>query len=132
MASFHALIRTHHIVSRRKLCILRSAAKDLGCGVMLRTSGVPGLMYVASQDETRVSAWVEKARGLRYKDFQVLRAPMALPNYGVDKGASDGSENGAEQGWQWEEVAEVKDFGRLMGERGLWEWWREAMEYVKG
>jgi hypothetical protein len=132
MAAFHALIRTHHIVSRRKLSILRSAAKDLGCGVVLRTGGVPGLMYVASQDEKHVSAWVERARGLRYKDFQVLRAPMELPNYDYGKGTSGGPKNGAEQEWQWEEVAEVKDFGRRMGERVLWEWWREAMGYVKG
>lgn len=54
---WHALIRTHHITSRKKVSRLRKAASDNGVYVLLRSGGAPGIMYVEGS-EVGVEAWV--------------------------------------------------------------------------
>ena len=56
---YHALIRTHHITSRKKVATLKAAAKKHGCLALLRSGGTPGIMYVRSEEEERVKKWVE-------------------------------------------------------------------------
>ena len=56
---YHALIRTHHITSCKKVATLKAAAKKHGCLALLRSGGTPGIMYVRSEEEERVKKWVE-------------------------------------------------------------------------
>lgn len=54
---FNALIRTHHITSRKKVAILKKAASNHECYVLLRSGGSPGIMYVEGS-ERGVEQWV--------------------------------------------------------------------------
>ena len=57
MALFHALIRTHHITSRKKVAHLRKAAGKFECYALLRSGGCPGIMYCKGSEEA-VRGWV--------------------------------------------------------------------------
>ena len=57
MAFYHALIRTHHITSRKKVASLRKAAAKYGCYALLRSGGCPGIMYCKGNEEG-VREWV--------------------------------------------------------------------------
>ena len=54
---YHALIRTHHITSRKKVAKLKQAADALGVYVLLRSGGSPGVMYVEGKEDG-VKEWV--------------------------------------------------------------------------
>jgi len=54
---YHALIRTHHITSRKKVAALKAAAKKYACAALLRSGGAPGIMYVRGE-ERGVEGWV--------------------------------------------------------------------------
>jgi hypothetical protein len=54
---YHALIRTHHITSRKKVAALKAAAKKYACAALLRSGGVPGIMYVRGEEDG-VEGWV--------------------------------------------------------------------------
>ena len=76
---YNALIRTHHITSRKKVAALKRAADTHQCAVLLRSGGCPGIMYVEGGKEP-VESWVDVVRRLRYKDFQLVTRP------GVEEG----------------------------------------------
>ena len=57
MSFFNALIRTHHITSRKKVSKLRQAASEHNIFAFLRSGGAPGLMY-AEGLEQGVRDWV--------------------------------------------------------------------------
>lgn len=54
---WHALIKTHHITSRKKVAKLRQAADAHNVFVLLRGGGSPGIMYVEGR-ESGVQDWV--------------------------------------------------------------------------
>ena len=54
---YHALIRTHHITSRKKVAHLRKAAAQYDCYALLRSGGCPGIMYCKGSEEG-VKEWV--------------------------------------------------------------------------
>ena len=54
---YHALIRTHHITSRKKVAHLRKAAAQYDCYALLRSGGSPGIMYCKGSEEG-VKEWV--------------------------------------------------------------------------
>ena len=156
---YNALIRTHHITSRKKVSLLKRAADAHNCFVLLRSGGVPGIMYVEGQ-EGNVESWVGVVKGLKYKDFQLVTRPGPLVPEDEDTGNNNNnknntSESGNRKGKQQsnevrskksaqrvkssrsvqeekagvEEVESVKDFGSLMSQKGLWRWWRRGMGY---
>lgn len=57
----HALIKTHHMTSRKKIAALADSANRLSIEVMIRTGGYPGIMYVAGP-EGDVRSWIEVVR----------------------------------------------------------------------
>jgi hypothetical protein len=65
----NALIRTHHITSRKKVAKLKQAATFHDVFVLLRSGGPPGVMYVEGKEDG-VNQWVS--------DVQVSRYPMAV------------------------------------------------------
>lgn len=54
---YNALIRTHHITSRKKVAKLKQAATFHDVFVLLRSGGAPGVMYVEGKEDG-VSQWV--------------------------------------------------------------------------
>ncbi|KAJ5086267.1 hypothetical protein NUU61_007574 [Penicillium alfredii] len=119
---YHALIRTHHITSRKKVAVLKRAANTHQCAVLLRSGGCPGIMYVEGQDQTQVESWVSAVRKLRYKDFQLVTRPGLLEPEESDQGTDDLPSG-------LSEVESVKDFGSWMQRRRVWHWWRRGMGY---
>lgn len=117
---YHALIRTHHITSRKKVATLKAAAKKLNCYALLRSGGVPGLMYVEAGDLKDTQNWVDTVHGLRYKNYQLIAAASA-----AEKEVVPAMESGL-----LEEVDTVKDFAATMESKGLLKWWRTSMGYV--
>lgn len=129
---FNALIRTHHITSRKKVSALKRAADAHDCFVLLRSGGCPGIMYVESQEKDGVESWVNTVRNLRYKDFQLVTRPDVLTD---EKGSErepprskKAEKETARAGLS--EVETVKEFGSLMEQRGVWNWWRRGMGYA--
>jgi hypothetical protein len=55
---FNALIRTHHITSRKKVTKLKQAADATQVFALLRSGSSPGIMYVEGA-ENSVRQWVD-------------------------------------------------------------------------
>ncbi|KAJ5248625.1 hypothetical protein N7468_000076 [Penicillium chermesinum] len=126
---FHALIRTHHITSRKKVGVLKRAADTHQCLVLLRSGGCPGIMYVEGPAQAQVDAWVGVVRKLRYKDFQlVMRSAQLIPE-GPDSAPAATSEADPLDG-SLREIDSVKEFGEWMARRRVWHWWRRGMGYA--
>lgn len=119
MAIYHALIRTHHITSRKKVAALKAAAKKLECFVLLRSGGVPGLMYVESDQESSTRDWVSICHALRYKDWHLI-SPVSPAKENALTSQTKGV---------LREVETVSDFAAEMKAKGLMEWFRTAMGY---
>ncbi|KAL5334949.1 hypothetical protein BJX70DRAFT_339633 [Aspergillus crustosus] len=126
---YNALIRTHHITSRKKISALKRAADSLDCTALLRSGGCPGIMYVEAREYETVESWLGIVKNLRYKDFQLVSRPAAVVN---EEGKTHGLENMRDELFRsgLEEVESVKEFGNLMERRGVWQWWRKGMGYV--
>lgn len=130
---FNALIRTHHITSRKKVSALKRAADTHNCFVLLRSGGCPGIMYVESQGKEDVESWVNEVRNLRYKDFQLVTRPDVLTDEKshereIPREKKKKKDETAKAGLS--EVETVKEFGSLMEQRGIWNWWRKGMGYA--
>lgn len=54
---YNALIRTHHITSRKKVSSLNASALKRSCYVLIRYEGCPGIMYCEG-NEASVMQWV--------------------------------------------------------------------------
>ncbi|CAN9439661.1 unnamed protein product [Alternaria alternata] len=119
---YNALIRTHHITSRKKVAKLKAAASNCHIYALLRYGGCPGIMYCQGS-ETGVREWVSNVQRLRYKDFQLVKKPAGKEVEG--KEVKDGVTYG-----KLEEVESVKDFGASMQKMGVWSWWRKGMGYI--
>lgn len=126
---YNALIRTHHITSRKKVAALKRAADLHECFVLLRSGGCPGIMYVEGQDKNQVESWVEEVRKLRYKDFQLVTRPGELACEGVEEKEKNVKMKDT-GGTGLEEVESVKEFGGRMERKGVWNWWRKGMGYA--
>ena len=120
---FNALIRTHHITSRKKVAKLRAAASNYNVYALLRYGGCPGIMYCQGS-ESGVRDWVSTVQRLRYKDFQLVTKPAEKKTEG-----NSGTEAAAAYG-KLEEAESVKDFGAHMESFGVWNWWRRGMGYT--
>lgn len=57
MSLFNALIRTHHITSKKKVAKLKQAAALYDVLALLRSGGPPGIMYVEGGKDG-VQGWV--------------------------------------------------------------------------
>ena len=121
---YHALIRTHHITSRKKVARLKSAAKTLQCFALLRSGGIPGVMYVQGNDRSQVQNWVDTVHDLRYKDYQLMAPVAAISDATLVKQVPTATLG------TLEEVDTVKEMGAQMEVRGLQKWWRIAMGFV--
>jgi hypothetical protein len=121
---YNALIRTHHITSRKKVAKLRAAAANHNVYALLRYGGCPGLMYCQGS-EPGVRDWVAHVQRLRYKDFQLLKKP-------AEKQPDTHTHNTSNVPYgKLQEMDTVKEFGAQMESFGVLSWWRKAMGYAK-
>lgn len=120
---YNALIRTHHITSRKKVAKLRAAASNHDVYALLRYGGCPGVMYCQGA-ERGVRDWVADVQRLRYKDFQLVRKPS-------EKQAETLASDSKLPYGKLEEMDTVKEFGARMQSFGIWNWWRVGMGYQK-
>jgi hypothetical protein len=120
--SFNALIRTHHVTSRKKVARVKKAAHKKLDYLLIRSGGSPGLMY-AEGDEEEVINWVSFVQGLRYKDYQCIRKPSIIQSE-TSPAPPHSSSLDVEEG------DSVATFASKMAERGLLPWWRRAMGYA--
>ncbi|EME82030.1 uncharacterized protein MYCFIDRAFT_86681 [Pseudocercospora fijiensis CIRAD86] len=119
--SWNALIRTHHITSRKKVSKLRQAAANDNVYALLRSGGAPGIMYVEGLKDG-VESWVASAQRLRYKDFQLVARPAEVVR------ESDAKKTPLPNG-VLEEIDSVKDMAIRMETTGVLHWWRKSMGY---
>ncbi|KXX76534.1 hypothetical protein MMYC01_205993 [Madurella mycetomatis] len=119
MAVFHALIRTHHITSRKKVAHLRRAANKYQCYALLRSGGCPGIMYCKGSEHA-VREWVATVQRLRYKDFHLASRPALIESESPPSEEQPGLF----------EVEAVQDFAAAMEKRGISAWWRRAMDFA--
>ncbi|KAI9369151.1 hypothetical protein BJX61DRAFT_545839 [Aspergillus egyptiacus] len=131
---YNALIRTHHITSRKKVAALKRAADAHDCFALLRSGGCPGIMYVEAKEKDAVEGWVGVVKNLRYKDFQLVCRPAAVvveAEAGKEMGGKSRAKHAKKEIWAGlEEVESVKEFGNFMEQRGVWGWWRKGMGFV--
>ncbi|KAF2873009.1 hypothetical protein BDV95DRAFT_605586 [Massariosphaeria phaeospora] len=122
---WNALIRTHHITSRKKVAKLRTAASNYDVYALLRYGGCPGVMYCQGS-ESGVKDWVGTVQRLRYKDFQLVKKPAGK----LSGGDGTNRDTVNMKYGKLEELESVKEFGARMEELGVWEWWRKGMGYI--
>jgi hypothetical protein len=120
---YNALIRTHHITSRKKVAKLRQAAANYNIYALLRYGGCPGIMYCQGT-ESGVKDWVSSVQRLRYKDFQLVKKPAAK-----ELEQKQPQEQDVAYG-KLEEVESVKEYGAMMKDLGVRTWWRKGMGYM--
>lgn len=70
---WNALIRTHHITSRKKVAKLTQSAKAHDVYALLRSGGSPGIMYVEGEEESVVS-WVADVKVRECSQASSLRS----------------------------------------------------------
>ncbi|RMX89615.1 hypothetical protein D0869_00751 [Hortaea werneckii] len=123
--AWNALIRTHHITSRKKVAKLKQAASAQDVFVLLRSGSSPGIMYVEGE-RRGTEEWVSTVQKLRYKDYQLAARPAEVEREG------DGGkvQRGGLVREGLHETETVKDFAQQMYDRGVFGWWRKAMGYT--
>lgn len=94
------------------------------------------MMFVEGK-EANVKDWVDVVHGLRYKDYQLVVGPedgtgkdQDVIKTGKETKTMDQGEV-AEAG-ELREVDSVKEMGAIMDAKGLRNWWRVGMGFVKG
>ncbi|KXT14471.1 hypothetical protein AC579_4797 [Pseudocercospora musae] len=119
--SWNALIRTHHITSRKKVSKLRQAAASDNVYALLRSGGAPGIMYVEGL-KGGVESWVASVQRLRYKDFQLVARPAEIVRELSSKEVPSSA-------GVLDEIDSVKDMAIRMEDLGVLHWWRKGMGF---
>ncbi|KAI4239974.1 MAG: hypothetical protein L6R40_005406 [Gallowayella cf. fulva] len=118
---FQALIKTHHMTSRRKIQAIAKSAKHNACSVVLKTGKPPGVM-IAQGEEAGVREWVDGVKRLRYKDYRLLRL----------EAVKQGSGQLSTPSGNVEELDSMKDLSAYLAECEMLPWWTEHMGFAKG
>jgi RWD domain len=134
---FRALIKTHHMTSRKKIATITKSAATNQLAVLLKTGGPPGVM-LAEGEESGVKAWVDEVRRLRYKDYQLLVHPVVVEkevkqhSKGAAKNADGDGLTAIVGRGNTQEVEKLRDFGAVLkkDDEGLWRWWRHGMGFT--
>lgn len=81
-------------------------------------------MMYCQGSEPGVRDWIADVQRLRYKDFQLVKKP-------AEKQVEGQPGNVRVPYGKLEEKDTVKEFGALMEDFGIWNWWRIGMGYRK-
>jgi hypothetical protein len=74
---FNALIRTHHITSRKKVTKLKQAADATQVYALLRSGSSPGIMYVEGA-ESGVRQWVDSVHVCIIRQINTLTRRLTM------------------------------------------------------
>jgi hypothetical protein len=74
---FNALIRTHHITSRKKVNKLKQAADATQVFALLRSGSSPGIMYVEGA-ESGVRQWVDSVHVCFIRQINTLTRRLTM------------------------------------------------------
>lgn len=143
-----ALLKTHHMTSRKKIQAIAKAAKSLSCAVVIKTGHPPGVMIaececedenpeldvmgkeengkkrVAGEGGRRLSEWVSAVKRLRYKDFQLLALePIPRPHPNKPQGRL------SIPAGRVQELTEMKLLRAYLTECGISAWWTARMGF---
>ncbi|KAL8756761.1 MAG: hypothetical protein Q9199_002718 [Rusavskia elegans] len=116
---FRALIKTHHMTSRKKIQAITKSAKHHSCSVLIKTGKPPGVM-IAEGTEDAVKQWVETVKRLRYKDYRLLRLEAVTTG---QLSTTPGHVT---------EFGSMKDLSAYLEECDVLSWWAEYMGFTKG
>ncbi|KAK8064549.1 hypothetical protein PG994_007187 [Apiospora phragmitis] len=121
---YTALIRTHHITSRKKLQRVKDSALQHGLPFVLVRSGrgPGGMMYAEAPEEGALAAWIKAVHDLRYKDFKCVQKPALQQVLLLGAGGQ-----AAAPPPPFKELEKAAEFGCVMEEKGLGDWWRIGM-----
>jgi len=137
MTLFNALIRTHHITSRKKLAKLRvafTAPEHTGLTLaVLHIGASPGMIYIEGRDREAINSWIAVVQGLQYKYFTIIsKTDVAIDRCTVGVNIEKRLEAAPESlDMGFREVNSISNFGKFMKARGLKEWWLQAMGWDK-
>ncbi|KAL8678976.1 MAG: hypothetical protein Q9186_004697 [Xanthomendoza sp. 1 TL-2023] len=122
---FRALIKTHHMTSRRKIQALTKSAKHNSISVILKTGKPPGVMIAEAANEHAVKAWVDSVKRLRYKDYRLLRLE-AVTQGGLGQARLPLTPGNVQ------ELSSMKDLSAYLSGCEMLTWWTEHMGFAKG
>ena len=112
------------MTSRKKIQVLTKAAKKLSCTVVIQ-GRPPGVMIVEAANESdseaqkAVESWIDVVRRLRYKHYQLMRMePVQKGDLGLEVG-------------HVREFGDMKELGKYLDERGVWQWWVKHMGFAR-
>lgn len=125
MQVYRALIKTHHMTSRKKIITLTKSASHLHCSILLKTGSCPGIMLCEADALSSIQDWIEGVRKLRYKDYQLMKKEMVI------LAGEDSALRGIVDRGKVVEIDKLSDFGKTLGDGELNAWWRRAMGYVR-
>ncbi|KAL8811110.1 MAG: hypothetical protein Q9223_000883 [Gallowayella weberi] len=121
---FRALIKTHHMTSRRKIKALTKSAKHNSVSVILKTGKPPGVMIAEAASEDAVKHWVKSVQRLRYKDYRLLR--LEAVTQGLKQAQLSRTPGNVQ------EISSMKDLSAYLSECEMLTWWTEHMGFAKG
>lgn len=78
---YNALIRTHHITSRKKVAKLKQAASLHDVYVLIRYGGAPGVMYVEGKEDG-VTQWVNNVQ-VKFKNWHKIFSVLCVLTNGA-------------------------------------------------
>ena len=78
-------------------------------------------MLAEGADETDVRAWQKIVKGLRYKDYQSMRAEEVRAGLSSVRGGKPKSRR----------CDDMKEWTAILEKEGILGWWKEAMGYAK-
>ncbi|KAI6247502.1 hypothetical protein HI914_03844 [Erysiphe necator] len=116
MASiFRVLVKTDHMISRKKIDLVKKASQDFPCAVLLKVGGKPGMMFAEGEGAEK---WLNVVKKLRYKGFRLQKKEL------VSSALLD------LQPGKVIEFESVRDLAAFLSKRlELYEWWRTHMGY---
>lgn len=77
---YRALIKTHHMTSRKKIQRLCKATKAQQCSVVIKTGRPPGVMIAEGEEQRNVQEWIEvvKARHTYFAAAAMTTSPALI------------------------------------------------------
>ncbi|RKF53969.1 hypothetical protein OnM2_100017 [Erysiphe neolycopersici] len=112
---FRILVTTKHIISPKKIDLVKKAASDFQCAVLMKVGQNSGMMFAEGKEALK---WLQVVKKLRFRNLKIQKkelvssALLDLPPGKVIK---------------YESVRELATF--LSRRLELYEWWKIHMGY---
>ncbi|POS84850.1 hypothetical protein EPUL_002449 [Erysiphe pulchra] len=116
MASrFRVLVTTKHIISRKKVDLVKQAASEFPCAVLMKVGDDSGIMFAEGDGALE---WLQAVKKLRFRNFKLRRKELISSAF-LDLPPGKVIE--------YESVRELAKY--LSRRLEFYEWWRIHMGY---